>query len=303
MDRRVGALKSGYVAMAMGEQPVVVFLSTGRCGTQWLNAGLRELHPETDAEHEPIGPLYRPRAYFRCYSNPEAILDVPEVAAHLQRLERAERPYVETGWPQFPALPAMAARLGERLRIVHLTRHPVPTALSHAAHKSYAGSPRDDAYTRLATLGPDDGGVVQRGYSQRWELLSPYEKCLYWWTEVHNFALEFEERAAVHGVAFVRIASEEMLSGERMVLQRLLAFMGLPWNERWIERTSTIVDRWHHHSDEDVDPMAIGRHPLAVDVAHRLEYDVGTLDIDALMARYHGRPDAGLDRIGRFGSM
>jgi hypothetical protein len=284
----------------MGDASVVAILSTGRCGTQWLTAGLRELCRGIYAEHEPIGPLYRPRGYFRCYENPDAVLEVPEVAAHMRRLEAARRPYVETGWPLFAALPLMAARLRERLRIVHLTRHPVPSALSHLAHKSYAGSPRNDAYTRLATLGPDDPGVVQRGYSERWGHLSPYEKCLFWWTEVHYFGLEFADRVGVDGIPFLRIASEEVLSGERAPLQRLLAFMGLPWDERWIERTNRVIDRWHHHSDEDVDPLAINRHPLAIDVAARLGYDVSALDIDALMARYRGHPDAGLDRIGRF---
>ena len=58
--------------------PIVAFLSTGRCGTQWLTAGLRELHPDVEAEHEPIGPLYKPRRYFRRYSGEIYILLRPD---------------------------------------------------------------------------------------------------------------------------------------------------------------------------------------------------------------------------------
>src|SRR5438874_1877719 len=47
-----------------GERSIVMVLSAGRCGTRWLTDGLRRLHPEAVAEHEPIGPLYRPRRYF-----------------------------------------------------------------------------------------------------------------------------------------------------------------------------------------------------------------------------------------------
>jgi hypothetical protein len=278
---------------------IVAFLSTGRCGTQWLTAGVRALHPEVVAEHEPIGPLYRPRAYFRRYEDPEAILAVPEVARHIARIERERRTYVETGWPLFPALPLFARKFPGRLRIVHLTRHPVPSALSHLAHSSYAGSPRDDAYTRLATLGPRDRGVFQSDYVSRWERLSPYEKCLFWWTEVHRFGLEMSER--LDAVPLIRVRAERLLGGDRSELERLLEFIGLPWRDAWLARTRQIVDRWHHRTNARLDPMAVLEHPLAVETAARLGYDAARVDLAALEARYRGTPDPGLDRIGRYG--
>jgi hypothetical protein len=277
---------------------VVLFLSTGRCGTQWLAAGLRALCPSSDVEHEPIGPLYRPRRYFRCYRDPGAILAEPEVASHLKRIARASRPYVETGWPLFAALPLTVEALGERLRIVHLTRHPVPSAISHLAHNSYAGSPRDDAYTRLATLGPTDPRVLHPEYAARWHSLTPYEKCLFWWTEVHEFAIELAQRAPE--VPLLRIKSEEVLSGRREPLERLLQFMGLPWDERWLDHAEQLVDRWHHHTDHEVEPLEALGHPSTLQVSSALGYDVGAIDFGALRARYRGTPDPGLDRIGRF---
>jgi hypothetical protein len=280
-------------------QPIVMVLSTGRCGTQWLTAGLRELHPEVAAEHEPIGPLYQPRRYFRRYEHPEAILDVPEVAAHLEWVERRRVPYVETGWPLFTALPLLAVRVPERLRIIHLTRHPVPTALSHLAHNSYAGSARDDAYTRLATLGPSDANVFQPEYTATWAELSAYEKCLFWWTEVNMLGLELPGR--LEEIPVLRIQSELMLSGDRAELERLLEFIGLPWREEWLAHAGHKVDRWHHHTDRAIDPLQVHRHPVTLEVARRLGYDLDRLNLGALLARYRGEPDPGLDRIGRFG--
>lgn len=275
-----------------------MFLSTGRCGTQWLTSTLRELHPEPVVAHEPLGPLYAPRRFFRCYAEPESILEVPDVAQHLRAVERTKRPYVETGWPLFPALPLLAERLGTRLRVVHLTRHPVPSAMSHLAHKSYAGSPRDDAYTRLATLGPRDPGAFQPQYADRWELLTPYEKCLFWWTEVHRFALEFAQLAP--RVPLLRVRAEDMLAGHRQTLEALVEFMSLPWDDRWLERTRRRVDRWHHRSEDPVDPLRVMDHELTVEVARELDYDAGDIDVESLDERYHGQPDPGLDRIGRF---
>jgi hypothetical protein len=278
--------------------PTVV-LSTGRCGTQWLTTTLRELHGDrVRVEHEPIGPLYSPRRFFRAYAEPEAILEVPEVRAHVDAVAGREQPYVETGWPLFAALPLLARTFGPQLRVIHLTRHPVPSALSHLAHSSYAGSPRDDAYTRLATLGPSDPRVFQPGYAEHWDELTPYEKCLFWVTEVGMFGLEFEQRFAQ--IPFLRISSERMLAGDPETLRALVDHLRLDWDERWIERTRTRVDRWNHRTEMDVDPLLIERHPAALATAERLGYSGTDVDIEGLRERYNGAPDEGLDRIGRF---
>jgi hypothetical protein len=276
---------------------MAIFLSAGRCGTQWLAAGLRERYPRIRVEHEPLGPLYRPRRYFRRYADPAAILEVPEVRRHVARLAHTGH-YVETGWPVFAALPLFAERFDDRLRVVHLTRHPVPSALSHLAHSSYAGSGRDDAYTRLATLAPTDPAVFQPEYAQRWNELTPYEKCLFWWTEVSLFGLEFERRYP--RIPFLRVKSEDLLAGDRGTLEALLAFLGVPWDERWIGRTERIVDRWHHHTEREVDPLEVRRHPKAVDAARRLGYDAAAIDLAGLEGRYRGAPDPGEDRFGRY---
>ena len=276
-----------------------VVLSAGRCGTQWLTDTLRDLHGnDVVVEHEPIGPLYSPRRFFRMYERPEAVLDVPEVQAHVDAISALDKPYVETGWPIFAALPLLASLFGPQLRVIHLTRHPVPSALSHLSHSSYAGSPRDDSYTRLATLGPRDPNVFQPEYADRWDELTAYEKCLFWVTEVGMFGLEFEQRFPQ--VPFVRIKSEQMLAGDRRTLRALATQLELGWDERWVECSGTRVDRWNHHTDRDVEPLLIERHPAALATAARLGYAPTDVDLDALRARYQGTPDLGLDRSGRF---
>jgi hypothetical protein len=275
-----------------------MFLSTGRCATQWLAATLRELHPEVRSEHEPIGPLYAPRRHFRCYREPQRVLDEPAVAEHLAGVLVEPLPYLETGWPLFPALPHLAAVIPARLRVVHLTRHPVPTALSHLAHNSYAGSPRQDAFTRLATLGPGDPRVFQPRYASRWEALTPYEKCLFWWTEVNLFGLEFASRFP--DIPLLRIQSEALLAPASEDLPRMLDFAGIAFDERWAEALGTPVDRWRHHTEQDVDPALVRDHPRTVETAARLGYDALEFDRAALRSRYVGTPNPGLDRTGRY---
>jgi hypothetical protein len=275
-------------------------LSTGRCGTQWLTETIADLYGDAvRVEHEPVGPLYSPRRFFRSYAHPAAVMAVPEVRAHVNRVAaRSDRPYVETGWPLFAALPLYALMFGSELRVIHLTRHPVPSALSHLAHSAYAGSARDDAYTRLATLGPSDPRVFQPAYADQWDELTPYEKCLFWVTEVGLFGLEFEERFPE--VPFLRIKCERMLEGHRATLRALVTHIGLGWDERWVERTEERVDQWNHRTDIDLDPLAIERHPAALATAERLGYSGADVNLSALRERYYGIPDAGLDRLGRF---
>jgi hypothetical protein len=267
----------------MAGRAVVAFLSTGRCGTDWLTRGLRELHPGLEVEHEPIGPLYKPRQYFRRYHDPESILEVPEVAAHIERINHASKPYVETGWPLFPSLPLLATRFADRLQIVHLTRHPVPSALSHLAHSTYAGSRREDSYTRFATLGPEDPAVFQPSYATCWDRLTPYEKCLFWWTEVHLFGLELPGR--IGAIPYLRVQAEDLLSGDRETIERLLAFIGLPWTDGWIAHARRVEDRWLQHRGA-VDPLEVHRHPTTCELATQLGYDVGRLNLGALEAHY-----------------
>jgi hypothetical protein len=274
-----------------------MFLSTGRCGTQWLAAALGR-RPRLRVEHEPIGPLYAPRRHFRRYSDAHRVLEEPAVAKHLSMLDRETRPYVETGWPLFPALPHLAATLPDRLRVIHLTRHPVPTALSHLAHSSYAGSPRNDAFTRLATLGPEDPRVFQPRYATRWSRLTPYEKCLFWWTEVNLFALEFAER--LPQIPLVRLRAEDLLSGDTRALERLVAFIGDSGDPSWLASRDTVVDRWHHHTDQELNPELIRAHPRTLELAAHLGYDPLAFNREALQRRYSGPPNPGLDRIGRF---
>jgi hypothetical protein len=142
--------------------------------------------------------------------------------------------------------------------------------------------------------------VFGREYAGRWRTLSAYEKCLFWWTEVHQFALELPKR--VPEVRVHRVESERLLAGERAVVEGLLDFMGLSWHEGWIAHSHRMVDLWHHHTAHNVDPLVVRRHPRTVAVAAKLGYDLDSLDVAALEARYRGHPDQGLDRIGRFES-
>ena len=265
----------------------VLVLSTGRCGTQWLAATLDELYGDrVTVTHEPIGPEYRCREFFRAYDRLDDMAAVPKIASHLATIETTlrSRSYIETGWPLFSALPLFLERLAAPVRIVHLTRHPVPTAISHMAHKTYGGSPRVDGYTQLAALDAFCPGVRRTEVRAKWDDFTPYEKTLFWWTEVHLYAEELQQRYPQ--VPFHRVKAEDMLSGDGDTLQDLCAFAGLPFREQLQERTTKRVDQWHHRTDTEFDWRRVADHPATVGLAERLGYDFSTVDERALAVRY-----------------
>ena len=266
---------------------LVLFLSTGRCGTQWLATNLGDIYADAaTVVHEPIGPAYRCREFFRAYDRLDDMAAVAEIAQHLDEVELVlrSRMYVETGWPLFSAIPLFERWFGSRLRVVHLTRHPVPTAISHMAHKTYGGSPRIDGYTQLAALDATCPGVFHPELGAQWHDLTPYEKTLFWWTEVHLYAEELQDRYP--DLPLHRVRAEDVLRGDEGALRGLCEFMGLPFRPSLAARATRRVDAWHHRTETDYEWRRILDHPATVATARRLGYDFTTVDEHALAARY-----------------
>ncbi|MDH3602305.1 MAG: hypothetical protein OEU26_22050, partial [Candidatus Tectomicrobia bacterium] len=103
------------------------FISTGRCGTQWLAFHLQQHMADTAVvEHEPLQ-HYAPSHQLQ--DSEEAAGDeVADTREHLERIEHilTQHDYIECGWPCWRALTYIQQRLQGRVRFVFLTRHPIP---------------------------------------------------------------------------------------------------------------------------------------------------------------------------------
>jgi hypothetical protein len=159
----------------------------------------------------------------------------------------------------------------------------VPSALSQLTHNTWPGGPPNE-FNRLGVLRPTDPNVFQPHYAQEWHRLSAYERCLFWWTEVHMFGLEFPILSPE--IPFVRVQSEKLLAGDRTELSKMLEMMDLDWDERWVARAGHLIDRWHHQTDRAFDPERISRHQQTLRTAHRLGYEPLDIDRAALDRRY-----------------
>lgn len=250
-------------------------LSTGRCGTQWLAHAFAGVYGDClRVEHEPLHDRYFPRQMlgwgdFACLpaGQAEPILD------HVSGIEKslAVQPYFETGHPCWSSLPCLARRLAGRIRVVHLVRHPVPTAYSWISNGAYM-PPILPHIPAKEFLSPFDRGVKFSEYRDHWHSLQPWEKCLYYWAEVNAFGLFQEQRL---GVPWLRINYEHLFASG--TLARLAGFIGLPHRPALAEAIGQRIDEHRFVTDQRIDPRQIRTHPRVIEVAERLGYEANLI--------------------------
>jgi hypothetical protein len=256
-------------------------LSTGRCGTQWLAGVLaRACADRAEVTHEPLDSDYAPRAMLAAGDPAGLAADIAApIHEHVAVIEEtlATKSYIECGHPLWSTLPYLLERFAGRARVVHLVRHPVPTAFSWVTQSVYT-PPLSRHVEEKVLLSPFDEGVQFPEYRHRWPSLTPYEKALYYWAEVNAFGLRLEERTEV---PWLRVRFEDLLRGA--ALPRLLEFTGIDADSTSPARA---VDDFHFVTTSWSDPRAIGRHPEVVRVAEALGYDPLRFDEEQLRRRY-----------------
>ena len=235
----------------------IVFLSTGRCGTQFVATYLGEAAGERAVVvHEPIGPRYAAKQTLRAPDLDALLADHPAVQRHFNRLGRvveAGQLYVETGWPLFPWVPWFLDRFGEEALVVHLTREPVRFAHSLASRLFYSPQQPNELWPQLSELHPSDPGVRHEHYASLWHDLDAVEKSLFQWLEINTWAEELKEEWAER---FVTLRSEDVLADPGVLLDSLIErrpeLAGV-FGER--PPAPGVVDRWPQAGRSEEQPL------------------------------------------------
>ena len=265
---------------------VIFFISTGRCGTQWVEAMLASLYEDyAVVRHEPLKAQYNPKKFFRAYDKIEELRNVPEIKKHIDYIHNVttNKSYIETGWPFFAALPLFYDIFGERLKLVHLIRHPVEVGLSLVTHHCYFPD-RVDQYSRFAMLDPFDAGITQKECAKRWKRMNPYEKSLFHWTEINLYALELQKR--FNEIPVLRVKFEDIFQEKSEKLKELVAFLGLPFREEVFKFQGRHIDQWHTKTNWVINWKDIFKHPNTVELAGELDYNFDIEKIEKMRHRY-----------------
>ena len=259
-------------------------LSTGRCGTQWIASSLAAAYADViEVEHEPLHDRYDARAILahNDLSNASDALS-PKVREHLDNIESqlATRTYLECGHPCWSTIPHLLDRFRDRVRVIHLVRHPVPTCCSWLTHGAFQ-PPILPHMPEKTLLSPFDEGIQFKEYQQTWGHLQPFEKCLFYWAEVNALGLRLQKQS---DVPWLRLRYEDLFQGNG--LQNLLAFLNLPPRTNVLQRKNETVDEFKYLSPVWQDCRIIEKHPAVVAVAQQLGYDINDVDDNALRTRY-----------------
>jgi hypothetical protein len=256
-------------------------LSTGRCGTQWLASVLKEICGESvEIMHEPLGDDYAARRMLAAGNPAKLAPDVAEpILAHLDAIEHTleTRSYIECGHPSWSTMPYLIERFAGRIRVVHLVRHPVPTAWSWVTQTAYC-PPMGPHVREKVLLSPFDEGIRLTSLRDRWAGMTPYEKALFYWAEVNTFGLDLGRSATV---PWMQVRIEDLVRGD--ALSRLLAFAGVDVASAPIG----VVDDYRAYSEFWCDSRLIFRHPEVLGVARELGYDPLEFDEPKLRKRYY----------------
>ena len=261
------------------------FLSTGRCGTQWICKALSAVYSDVAViTHEPTQFGYSPRKYLRA-TDVNALLNERVVALHLQNVKDlldGNKIYIETGWPCYVAAPLLIDQLGTQCNFVHLVRNPVKVALSLATHNIYK---REDL-AASAAISPLDEGVVQKDLADKWSTMTEYEKTLFWWTEINLYALELRKEHPANKFFFLRY--EDIFSSpDDQLLKALIQFIGLEYRPALEQLKVKNVDKYRFHMTP-VDWKLIFKYPKTCALAKELGYDLDDLHGAELSGRYYG---------------
>ncbi|NNF00920.1 MAG: hypothetical protein HKN25_18030 [Pyrinomonadaceae bacterium] len=206
----------------------------------------------------------------------------PLVSAHLENIEEhlETKSYIECGHPNWAWMPYLVNRFRGRIRIIHLTRHPVPTSYSWLTHGAFQAPILPHIPPKIL-LTPFDDGIRFEEYQPNWDKLSAFEKCLFYWSEVNAFACELESGC---DIPWLRLRSEDLFEGGG--LAQLLDFLDLPENEELAGQRRKVVDKFRYVAVEWADWRIINEHPQTVEIAARLGYDLEDIDDAALRRRY-----------------
>lgn len=263
----------------------VFFISSGRCGTQFFADKLGKYYGDIAVvEHEPFHLEYKPLHYFSAYHRNEKIKLSPILERHIAFIGETlnSSHYIETGWPCYGLLPYMISRFEAHVKIVHLYRHPLNIASSLLTHNVYDR----EVWSENMSISPSTDGVLQNFLEgEAWKQMSEFEKCLFWWTEINQFALHINKHFP--SIPFLSLKFENFFSGDsRAESMKLAAFIGLAERSEFANSAKDKTDQFSCKTNKKIDISSLLHYPRAIETMAQLGYSYNESMIRNINTRY-----------------
>lgn len=263
----------------------VFFISSGRCGTQFFADKLDKYYGDMAIiDHEPFHVEYKPLHCFSAYHKKETVKLTPEVEKHIAYIDETlnNSHYIETGWPAYGLLPHIISHFKERVKIVHLYRHPLEIAASLTTHDVYSRG----EWSEIMSITPATDGVLQDFLEgEAWSQMSEFEKCLFWWTEINQFAFHINKHFP--STPFLSLKFEDVFYGDSSLeLMKLSAFLGLPERTEFFHSTEDKTDKFSFKTDKKLKISSLLDYPKAIETMEQLGYSLNKSVIRGINKRY-----------------
>lgn len=267
--------------------PIVLTISTGRCGTTFLEKTfkLNFDSPCNWISHEYLKQeITNVGVYHRCFSGDcvQAMVNqkIQDLVTNWIEISKTG-PVVDFGWTMRSLIPYLHDRIGSQLKILYLHRHPIEVAASFKLIGSYSiyNSPQ-------WAITPWHTRAKFPEFQSRWNAMTPFEKCLYLWLEVNAAALETPNQYP--NVEFLQIKSSDLFKRDS-TLEEIATFTGFHQDSSCLKRSNEtnrrelfslerrpIKDEWQNYR----------RHPEVVALGEKLGYNMEESHVSELIKKY-----------------
>jgi hypothetical protein len=266
--------------------PIVLTISTGRCGTTFLHRSFQNT-PQLNAcvFHENLhANVAKPAFYHRAYSEDlqKVMLDNLAISKQIEKwLELANNcPVIEFGWTTSALVPLLHSRIGKQLKVLVLHRHPFAVAGS-LMNKGHYTKNKNPAWA----ISPMHQRVLFPEFSGRWPTMSPFEKSLYRWLEITAYGFEI---AKLYSDIEVMTIPSDVLFTDDSVLSRIAIFCG-------IDKSNLVLPSTYRNKvsncDREIRPVGeewqnYHRHPELLDFATKIGYDMSVDQVKEIVSNY-----------------
>lgn len=276
--------------------------TVGRCGTQFLNEALNNIYKKDIISiHEPEFSWSiecSPKKFYRFYKNLNGqkidVRDFLEGSPATFKIVKGineilkEKSIVIHGWTMYGILPFLMQYFQDKVKVIHLCRHPITNALSLRSHKLYQekqirNNPHRTGFLKEHMIPfPEEPGFFVKNN------INIFGKYLYMWTEINKHILSLNNET----VPWMRLRYEDIfdLDKNHSFKAKYLSFLGLPVTENFINLFEKRYDRFNLKiADKEIDiESEISQVDVVsgcTDVMKELNYSLD-LNIENLYNRY-----------------
>ena len=147
-----------------------------------------------------------------------------------------QKDYLETGFPVWSSLPFLKEYFRGRIKIVFLSRNPLTLINSWANHGAFMKQILPHIKEKILLI-PLDEGVSYPKYRDNWEAMDPFEKILYYWTEIKALGILFMNAS---NTPIIHIKYEELFTEK--TIRKICEFLSLEYRQEVRQEFEKKVD-------------------------------------------------------------